>query len=200
VDPWCDKTNEFPPHDVTIRKGFWMGETEVTQEAYERVTGKPNPSHFNGPRLPVENVSWDDAKAYCTAAGGMRLPTEAEWEYAARAGTRSASYGNLNSIAWYLTNGGHHTHEVGRPSSNAWNLRDMLGNVWEWTADWYAADYYKNSPSTDPKGPTEAKQHRVLRGGSWFSNPGDVRVSVRSRSAPSDRSNSIGFRCAGELR
>ena len=199
-DSQCDKNDEFPTHDVTITKGFWMGQTEVTQEAYERVTGKPNPSHFKGPRLPVEHVSWDDAKAYCAAAGGIRLPTEAEWEYAARADTRSASYGDLNSIAWYSAYSNNQTHEVGLKSANAWNLRDMLGNVWEWTADWYDADYYKNSPSTDPKGPTEAKRFRVLRGGSWDVNPEDVRVSVRGRGVPSDRNLGIGFRCAGEVR
>jgi formylglycine-generating enzyme required for sulfatase activity len=200
ADSQCDKKDEFPAHDVTITKGFWMGETEVTQEAYERVTGKPNPSHFKGPRRPVESVNWDDAKAYCAAAGGMRLPTEAEWEYAARAGTRSASYGDLNSIAWYSANSFSQTHEVGLKSANAWNLRDMLGNVWEWTADWYDADYYKNSPSTDPKGPTEAKEYRVLRGGAWVDDPQGVRVSNRYRYGPTIRSVVIGFRCAGELR
>jgi formylglycine-generating enzyme required for sulfatase activity len=200
TDTQCDKKDEFPTHDVTITKGFWMGETEVTQEAYERVTGKPNPSHFKGLRLPVENVSWDDAKAYCAAAGGMRLPTEAEWEYAARAGTRSTSYGDPNSIAWYLANSNGQTHEVGLKPANAWNLRDTLGNVWEWTADWYDENYYKNSPSTDPKGPAEAKQYRVLRGGSWGSYPGIVRVSYRLRYEPSDRLANFGFRCAGELR
>jgi formylglycine-generating enzyme required for sulfatase activity len=200
TDPQCDKVDEFPTHDVTITKGFWMGETEVTQQAYERVTGKPNPSQFKGPRLPVENVSWDDAKAYCAAAGGMRLPTEAEWEYAARAGTRSASYGDLNSIAWYSTNSNRQTHEVGLKPANGWNLRDMLGNVWEWTADWYDAYYYKNSPTTDPKGPAEPKLLRVERGGSWDSSPEYVRVSLRNGNGLSYWSNLIGFRRAGELR
>jgi formylglycine-generating enzyme required for sulfatase activity len=198
-DSQCGKNDEFPTHDVTITKGFWMGETEMTQEAYQRVTGKPNPSHFKDPRLPVESVTWDEANAYCAASGGMRLPTEAEWEYAARAGTRSASYGDLGSIAWYGANSNYKTHEVGLKPANAWNLRDMLGNVWEWTADWYDAAYYKNSPLTDPKGPTEAKKMRVLRGGSWGIDPEYVRVSFRIRVEPSGRDDGIGFRCAGEL-
>jgi formylglycine-generating enzyme required for sulfatase activity len=198
VDKECGTTEEFPTHDVTISKGFWMGETEVTQEAYGRVTGTTNPSDFKDPRRPVESVSWDEAKAYCAAAGGMRLPTEAEWEYAARAGTRSASYGDLRNIAWYNGNSDDKTHEVGLKPANAWNLRDMLGNVWEWTADWYASDYYKNSPSTDPQGPTEG-EYRVLRGGSWNVNPEYVRVSDRHGFGPSVRNDFIGFRCAGEL-
>jgi formylglycine-generating enzyme required for sulfatase activity len=199
-DLLCDKTREFPTHDVTISKGFWMGETEVTQEAYERVTGRPISSRSKkGPRLPVVFVSWDEARTYCAAAGGMRLPTEAEWEYAVRAGTRSASYGDLSSIAWHKANSVGGFHEVGLKAANAWNLRDMLGNVYEWTADWYAADYYKNSPSTDPQGPTQG-EYRVLRGSTFRNTPEHVRVSLRLAYQPLDRFDVVGFRCAGELR
>ncbi len=196
-DPQCDKEDEFPTHTVAISKGFWMGQTEVTQQAYRKVTGK-NPSHFKGPQRPVESVSWDEAKAYC-ATVGLRLPTEADWEYAARAGSRAAQYGDLNEIAWYRSNSNSTTYDVGLQAANAWGLKDMLGNVWEWTADWYDASYYAKTPAKDPSGPTSGNR-RVLRGGSWDFNPGLVRVSVRFRGVPSVRVNYIGFRCAGEFR
>ena len=120
----------------------------MTQQAYQRVTGQ-NPSDFKGANLPVETVSWDEAQSYCQAIGG-RLPTEAEWEYAARAGSTGARYGDLDQIAWYSGNSGGKTHEVGQKQANAWGLFDMLGNVWQWTADWYAQG-----------------QSRALRGGAW---------------------------------
>lgn len=246
VDPQCYKTNEFPTHDVAISNGFWMGETEVTVAAYERyraanktVTalstadtyGRKLNTATGDPQLPAVAVTWDEARAYCKWAGGggekLRLPSEAEWEYAARAGNGESRYGDLKTIAWYgdnsgkpidsaaifaelgadinkynerLTANGNGPHRVATLRENAWNLRDMLGNAWEWTGDWYDADYYKNSPSADPKGPTEAKESRVLRGGSWNDHPDVVRVSFRTASEPSHRANNIGFRCAGELR
>jgi formylglycine-generating enzyme required for sulfatase activity len=199
-DSQCDKFKEFPTHDVTISKGFWMGETEVTQEAYQRVTGKPNPSQFKGPKRPVDTVNWAEAVAYCAAAGGLRLPTEAEWEYAARAGTRSVTYGDLNDIAWDSANSNGQTHDVGLKKANAWNLRDMLGNVEEWTADWFEAAYYKTSPQFNPKGPAEPEiADRVLRGGTWDDDPQYVRVSDRDPIDPSRSGNETGFRCAGDL-
>ena len=170
-----------------------MGQTEVTQEAYTKVT-KQNPSNFKSPKNPVESISWDDAQKYCLAVG-LRLPTEAEWEYAARAGSKEARYGSLDRVAWT----GSGTTAVASKDSNAWQLFDMLGNVWEWTADWYDADYYKKSPALDPKGPV-AGTTRVLRGGCWNDNPRYVRVSRRFRYGPTYRYNLIGFRCAGELR
>ena len=196
-DEQCDKSDEFPTHAVTISRGFWMGQTEVTQEAYQRVVGK-NPSSFKGAQRPVELVSWTDAQAYCTAVG-LRLPTEAEWEYAARAGTGSSWYGGgaVGDVAWYGVNANGQTHDVKGKPANAWNLFDMLGNVWEWTADWYDASYYKNSPRQDPTGPATGAS-RVLRGG--CSASGLVCVSSRLRVVPSDRHTSVGFRCAGELR
>jgi formylglycine-generating enzyme required for sulfatase activity len=126
---------EEPAHQATITKGFWLGQTEVTQAAYKRVVGT-DPSYSKGAELPVEQVSWDEAQGYCQAAGG-RLPTEAEWEYAARAGSPKSRYGNIDRIAWYQSNSGGHTHEVAQKEANAWGLYDMLGNVREWTADWY---------------------------------------------------------------
>jgi len=163
VDGEC-YPEEKPAHEVTITRGFWMGQTPVTQEAYQRVSGN-NPSHFIGQRLPVEQVSWNDAQAYCEAAG-MRLPTEAEWEYAARGGNTSARYGTVDSVAWYGGNSGSKTHEVGQKPANGFGLGDMLGNVWEWVVDWYNDQYYGRSPASDPWGPPSG-QSRVLRGGSW---------------------------------
>jgi formylglycine-generating enzyme required for sulfatase activity len=185
---------EKPAHSVTISKGFWIGQTPVTQAAYQRVAGS-NPSGFRGDRLPVEKVTWNEALAYCTAVG-MRLPTEAEWEYAARAGSTAPHYADLDAIAWYRSNSGQQTHEVGRKQANAWKLYDMLGNVWEWTADWYGG-YYSRSPSQDPKGPTSG-EYKALRGGCWNDVAGDVRVSNRANYSPSNRIIYFGFRCCGE--
>jgi hypothetical protein len=170
---------EKPARQVSIAKGFWIGQTEVTQAAYQRVTGK-NPSGFKGDRLPVETITWDEAKAYCVAIGG-RMPTEAEWEYAARGGVTSARYGTLGDIAWYLENSGGKTHEVGQKQPNAFGLYDTLGNVWEWTADWY-----------------EEGKYRSLRGGSWGDYPRSMRVSVRLGSPPGLRLYGIGVRCVRE--
>jgi formylglycine-generating enzyme required for sulfatase activity len=159
----CD-VDERPRHEVTITQVFWIGQTPVRQDAYQRVTGN-NPSGFKGARRPVEEVTWNEAEAYCRAVG-MRLSTEAEWEYAARAGSTGARYGNLDQIAWYSGNSGDTTHEVGQKQANGFGLYDMLGNVWEWVADWYDKNYYERSPSTDPTGPTSGVE-RALRGGVW---------------------------------
>jgi formylglycine-generating enzyme required for sulfatase activity len=186
---------EKPAHQVTITKGFWIGQTPVTQEAWQRVMGN-NPSRLKGPKLPVENISWDDAKRY-SGAVGMRLLTEAEWEYAARAGTTTSRYGPLDEIAWHSGNSGKMTHEVRQKLPNARGLHDMLGNVWEWTADWYGEKYYQPGESEDPPGPPEGTL-RVLRGGSWSGNPRYVRVSFRNWLEPEDRSFGLGFRCVAE--
>jgi formylglycine-generating enzyme required for sulfatase activity len=184
------------PHRVRITKDFWIGQTEVTQAAYTRVR-KVNPSSFQFADRPVENVSWYDADAYCRAVG-MRLPTEAEWEYAARAGNTNELYGEIDKIAVHSGNS-KETANVDSKRPNAWGLYDMLGNVWEWTNDWYDEHYYGTSPSANPPGPGEGEL-KVLRGGSWVSDPLYVRVSVRGSSEPADRSNNVGFRCAGEFR
>jgi formylglycine-generating enzyme required for sulfatase activity len=134
-DTECED-DEKPAHEVTITIGFWLGQTPVTQAAYQRVTGS-NPSHFSGSERPVESVSLNDALRYCVAISG-RLPTEAEWEYAARAGSTGARYGDVNEIAWYATNSGGRTHDVGQKQASVFGLYDVLGNVWQWTADWYA--------------------------------------------------------------
>jgi formylglycine-generating enzyme required for sulfatase activity len=187
--------SEEPAHEVTITKGFWLGQTPVTQAAYRRVTGS-NPSNFYGDDLPVEKVTWDEARSYCEAIGG-RLPTEAEWEYAARAGSTSVRYGSLDEIAWYRNNSGKRTHEVGRKQPNAFGLYDMLGNVWQRTADWYAERAYERGEARDPVGPPSGSV-RTARGGSWGDIPGDVRVSERGGLGSDARWATYGLRCVGE--
>jgi formylglycine-generating enzyme required for sulfatase activity len=198
-DPDCS-FEEKEAHLVAISRGFWIGQTEVTQAGYERVMKGKNPSLFRGADRPVENVSWSEADAYCRAVG-MRLPTEAEWEYAARAGIPSARYGEIDKIAVYAGNSGDNPARVGSKRPNAWGLYDTLGNVLEWTNDWYGEDYYKTSRRDDPPGPSKGSQ-KVLRGGSWlYWDPG-VRVSLRlgwDEERLRD-SGALGFRCAGDLR
>ncbi len=200
-------SDEKPAHRVTLSEGFWMGQTEVTVGAYKRFAASPRrqmpvaPSFNSGwasDNQPVVKVSWDDAQAFCGWAGG-RLPTEAEWEYAARAGSTEARYGPLDDVAWYDKNSGDAAHDVGQKRPNAWGLYDTLGNVWEWVSDWYDGKYYQNSPERDPQGPASG-QSRVLRGGSWnYVFPRNVRVSLRGRLAPDNRDGYLGFRCVGEV-
>ncbi len=186
--------DESPAHPVTISKGFHMGQTEVTQAAYQKVIGS-NPSTFKGDDLPVEQVSWNEADAYCKKVGG-RLPTEAEWEYAARGNSAAARYGTLEEIAWFSSNSGSKTHPVAGKPANVFGLHDMLGNVWEWTADWYA-DKYESGNTTDPKGPQSGSE-KALRGGSWFNGARYARVSDRYWVDPALRDSNDGFRCVGE--
>jgi formylglycine-generating enzyme required for sulfatase activity len=183
---------EKPAHEVTITKGFWIGQTPVTQEAYQRVVGN-NPGHFKGDQFPVEQVNWNEAQGYCQSVG-MRLPTEAEWEYAARGGSTGSRYGDLDRIGWYRNNSGNTTHVVGQKEANAFGLYDMLGNVSQWVADWYAE--YPAGPQRDPAGPASGSgPFREMRGGSWLDVPRDARVSARGTYP--DRLPSIGLRCAG---
>jgi formylglycine-generating enzyme len=183
--------DEFPARKVILTHGFWLSETEVTQAAYERVLGD-NPSIFEGPTLPVEMVTWNDADAYCSEIGG-RLPTEAEWEYAARAGTTSSRYGNLDDIAWYWNNSNLSTHPVGLKKPNAFGLYDMLGNVVEWTYTWYTVQH--SQENINPKGPSTA-EFKSLKGGGWWDEQDLVRASYRARIEPGDTDYNIGFRCA----
>lgn len=196
-DELCSDS-EKPLHPVKISSGFWMGQTEVTQSAYEKVM-RQNPSFLKRPQLPVETLSSFDAKQFCEAAGG-RLPTEAQWEYAARAGSTSPRYGELDAIAWYFANSKETTHPVKLKLPNTWGLYDMLGNVLEWVADWYLPTYYGTlpSPAIDPKGPPDGTM-RVLRGGSWNYDPRHVRASDRTGAGPESWFSNFGFRCVREV-
>ena len=198
--------DEKPLHQVTITKGFWMGQTQVTVGAYKRfmrAKGRQMPdapalnSGWVNENMPIIWVSWDDAHDYCMWAGG-RLPTEAEWEYAARAGSTESRYGPIDEVAWYSDNSGGKIQEVGQKRANGFGLYDTLGNVWEWVNDWYDENYYKNSPSQDPAGPTSGTL-RILRGGSWDYNAANVRVSGRDSLMPPGASNYNGFRCGGDV-
>jgi formylglycine-generating enzyme required for sulfatase activity len=199
--------SERPVHLVTIATPFWLGEFEVTQAQWRRVMGT-GPSKFSGPSLPVEQVSWEDAQEFCRkltererAAGRLpkgyvyRLPTEAEWEYACRAGAGDAelALGSVSDGGWHRENSGGGTHAVGQKKANAWGLCDMRGNVWEWCADWMGD--YPESSETDPTGAPSGTR-RVLRGGGWLDLPGQCSPAARIGYAPSIRDADLGFRIA----
>ncbi len=203
----CDDV-ERPSHAVTITKGFWMTQVEVNAGAYKRFAAATQRSmppfpifnrQWSQDRLPMVKVSWNDAQAYCQWAGG-RLPTEAEWEYAARAGTTQSLYGQLSAIAWFAGNSGSGGNQWGNPNlgglkqPNAFGLYDMLGNVFEWTNDWFAPDYYSRSPQNDPPGPSSGRE-RVVRGRAWVANGDDMRVSYRGSDPPDGSYFEGGFRC-----
>jgi formylglycine-generating enzyme required for sulfatase activity len=175
----------------------------VTQAQWRAVMGN-NPSHFKGEDLPVENVSWDDVQDFLRKLNkrdpgkNYRLPTEAEWEYACRAGsTAKWCFGNdesqLGDYAWYYANADGRTHPVGRKRANAWGLFDMHGNVWEWCQDWYGN--FSSGEVKNPTGPISGTG-RVGRGGYWGSYSSHARCAYRGSYAPTPRSNGIGFRCA----
>ena len=174
-------------HQVTLTKGFWMMETEVTQKQWKAVMGS-NPSDFKGDDLPVEKVSWDDCQEFCRKTG-LQLPTEAQWEYACRAGSTGAYAGNLDEMAWY--NGDNGTHPVGTKKPNAWGIYDMHGNVWEWCQDWFGD--YPSGSVTDPTGPS-SDSYRVNRGGGWGGYARDCRSAYRDYDEPGYRGFSLGFR------
>jgi len=193
--------DERPVHQVTISKPFSIGKYEVTQGQWQAVMGN-NPSLFPGdPNRPVEQVSWDDAQAFISKLNTMegvklyRLPTEAEWEYAARAGSTTIYYfGNdpkpLGDHAWYRANSERRSHPVGQKRPNAWGLYDMLGNVWEWVQGWEGK--YPSGPVTDPKGP-ESGTHRMRRGCGWNNEANVCRVANRY-SVVGFRDDFLGFR------
>ena len=212
-------SDERPVHRVRISKGFEMGKHEVTQAQWHAVVGDPHlkpgakmlspggfevsstPSRFKGPGLPVENVSWDDIQAFLRRINARqtehlyRLPTEAEWEYACKAGGPDES--RLSDIAWYKQNSEEQTQIIGTKKPNAWGLYDMHGNVSEWVQDWYSQDYYENSPAADPHGPEfgpETGSYRVYRGGCWYHSSEYVRAAFRSFDFPISRFDSVGFR------
>ena len=204
--------DERPAHRVRITRGFALSRTEITQgQWYAVMRSRPGPAaHWQRPdwkRLPVVSVSWHDAQRFIAAlnrqdsAARYRLPTEAEWEYAARAGSqgnRPFPDSALAKNAWYLANSSDQPHPVGRYSPNAWGLHDMLGNVWEWVADRYQPDSYANSPVADPQGPSEGER-RVRRGGSYHCAAHLVRVNYRAADTPETRYTVLGFRVARTL-
>ena len=199
--------SESPPHRVRI-DSFLLGRTEVTQRQWAMVMGT-DPSHFTGcGDCPVEQVSWEDVREYLRRAGepvGMefRLPTEAEWEYAAGGGATHQRWpgtdrgSDAGEYAWYSGSFQGKTRPVGLKIPNSFMLSDMGGNVAEWCADWYGEDYYGESPVDNPRGPGTGSR-RVVRGGSWLGSPYDARVTHRSRRPPDTRSRTIGFRVAAD--
>jgi formylglycine-generating enzyme required for sulfatase activity len=196
--------NEKPRHWVRITKAFEMGKYEVTQTQWNAVMGA-NPSNIKGDDRPVETVSWNDVQEFLKRLNARddgyryRLPTEAEWEYAARAGSTADKVADLDAVAWYSGNSGSETHPVGRKRANPWGLYDMLGNVWEWCADWYGADYYTSSPVEDPQGPGSGSI-RVVRGASFLDGAYVPRGASRNGYGPVIRSFILGFRCVREAR
>ena len=192
--------DEGPVHEVKISQGFWLGKYEVTQGQWKAVMGR-NPSEFQGDdRRPVERVSWQDVHAFIgrlnDAAGDLlyRLPSEAEWEYACRAGSSGRWAGRgLGDYAWYRKNSNYSTQAVGGKSPNRWGLHDMHGNVAEWVQDWYDEDYYASSPRVDPRGPASGS-YRVLRGGHFISSAEYVRSALRYHTPPSNNDGHFGVR------
>jgi formylglycine-generating enzyme required for sulfatase activity len=224
------RDDEKPIHTVWV-DSFLMDKYEVTQAEYEKlgqIEAFANPSHFRGLDLPAEQVTWRQAALFCNArsqleglqpcyndnaecdfnANGYRLPTEAEWEYACRAGTDTDySFGSdarrLGDFGWFADNSGKKTHPVGQKRPNPWGLYDMHGNVAEWCQDIFAKDYYRTSPEKNPRGPTEGKMY-VLRGGSWKVSADMLRSSYRLSENPgfSDAClarDAIGFRCVRKV-
>jgi formylglycine-generating enzyme required for sulfatase activity len=197
--------DENPTHSVTLTQAFYLGRYEVTQSQWLATMGS-NPSYFAGQSdsasRPVEQVSWNTIQGYLSATD-MRLPSEAEWEYACRAGTTTAFNNGSNddttvgTIAWFPTNSDSQTHVVGGKAANALGLYDMEGNAWEWGNDWYDSNYYSVSPSTNPLGPVSGT-YRVIRGGSWRGNYAAlyVRSSYRGYYGLDDKYSDAGFRVA----
>jgi len=201
---------EGPVHRIRLSRPFYMGKYEVTQEQWQKVMGA-NPSHFKGPRLPVECASWDNILEFLKrldalgrTKGRFRLPTEAEWEWACRAGTKTRfCFGDdearLSEYAWYNANAGNTTHPVGEKQPNAWGLHDCHGNVWEWYADAWRS--YSPNPwpgkfrwTRDPQGPASSPDS-MMRGGSWCDGPEYCRSATRRYfTHPSDRHDFLGFR------
>jgi formylglycine-generating enzyme required for sulfatase activity len=197
-----DRYDDEVPHRVTLTKGIWLGVYPVTQAQWQKVM-KNNPSCFTGEDRPVEQVSWDDCQEFCRKLSvregkTYRLPTEAEWEYACRAGTTTAyCFGDdpalLNDYAWHLGNSFIQTHPVGQKKANAWGLFDVHGNVWQWCQDWYGD--YPRADQVDPQGPARGS-FRVLRGGGWNDDPQGCRSAFRSWFGPGLRSRDLGCRLA----
>jgi len=198
--------DEKPEHRVCLID-FAIGKYEVTQSQWEDIMGF-NPSSFakSGSKYPVENVSWKDVQVFILKLNqktgkNYRLPTEAEWEYAARSGGKNEKYAGisdrkqLRKYAWFNENSGHKTHIVGTRKPNGLGIYDLIGNVSEWLSDWYEEDFFSKSPVNNPLGPPNG-QKRVIRGGSWSYPAGWMRVWSRDYGLPDHRNNNVGFRLA----
>jgi len=192
--------SEKPAHSVTL-SSYMIGQTEVTQALWQAVMGN-NPSNFKGDsRRPVEKVSWKNCQKFLRKLNSItgqnfRLPTEAEWEFAARGGTKSLGYkysgsNNIDDVAWYTYNSGRTTHPVGTKAANELGIYDMSGNVYEWCSDWYGS--YSSSSQTNPQG-SSSDSYRVLRGGGWCDDARHCRVALRGWSSPGSRGNDLGLR------
>jgi formylglycine-generating enzyme required for sulfatase activity len=194
------RDNELPAHSVTLNS-FKISKYEITQKQYESVMGTNPSNNANGDNYPVENISWDDAQEYCrrlsdSTGKQYRLPTEAEWEYAARGGNQSQGYkysgsNNLNSVGWYYDNSGSNSSTVGQKSPNELGIYDMSGNVWEWCSDWYGA--YSAEVQTNPTGPSSGS-HKVRRGGGWDGGAASCRVAIRDYGISNGGNDIVGFR------
>jgi formylglycine-generating enzyme required for sulfatase activity len=199
--------DERPIHKVTISRDYLIGKYEVTQEQWEAVMGSM-PAGFKGPRRPIESVTWEEAVAFTKALSlrtgrTARLPTEAEWEYACRAGTTTEyvfgdSVEQLPQHGWFSGNSGLVTHDVGGKPPNPWGLYDVHGNVWEWCLDWFDVGYYANSPAIDPRGP-ESGTHRALRGGGYVGRDRILRSADRAGHRPTEKYKDLGLRVLVEV-
>ena len=194
------KEDEKPVHLVTLTNNYYIGKYEVTQALWKIVMGS-NPSNFKGDNLPIEKVSWNNCQKFISKLNKLtgksfRLPSEAEWEYAARGGNKSRGYqysgsNTIGDVAWYYGNSSSMTHAVGTKQPNELGLYDMTGNVWEWCQDWFGG--YSSSPQTNPTGAVSGSI-RVYRGGGWYHSAGDCRTSFRLVGAPGFRSDGLGLR------
>ncbi|MGM9678686.1 MAG: formylglycine-generating enzyme family protein, partial [Bacteroidaceae bacterium] len=204
-------SNEQPVHSVTITKDYYIGETEVTQALWKAVMGYSptsdgiawSSSDGLGDDYPAYLISYEDVQSFITKLNILtgqkfRMPTEAEWEFAARGGNKSKGYtysgsNTIDDVAWYGDNSNHKTHPVKTKAANELGIYDMSGNVYEWCNDWYGSDYYSSSPQNNPTGPATGS-YRVRRGGSWYSDAASCRCAYRSLSSLSYRGNDLGVR------
>ena len=210
-----ESTREKPVHSVTISKDYYMGETEVTQALWKAVMGYSPITDATkqwidekgrGDDYPAYYISYEDVQSFITKLNSLtgerfRMPTEAEWEYAARGGKKSKGYtysgsDTVGDVAWYSDNSSSKTHAVKTKAANELGIYDMSGNVREWCSDWYDGSYYSSSPQIDPTGPTTDTGYRVYRGGSWGSNASRCRCDIRNCYSPSYRYSGLGFRLA----